>query len=101
VSNILIEVAYATPEKQRIIELEVTADCTIEAAIKQSGMLELFPEIDLTKQQVGVFSQPRKLSDKIKAGDRIEIYRPLIVDPKEARRARAKAASLIKKNQSR
>jgi hypothetical protein len=96
-SDITIEVAYATPEKQRIIELQVKTDCTIEAAIRQSGMLELFPEIDLSKQQVGVFSQPRKLSDNIKEGDRIEIYRPLAIDPKEARRARAKAAPYKKR----
>ena len=85
-SNMTIEVAYATPEKQRIIELQVTMDCTIESAIKQSGILVLFPEIDLTKQAVGVFSQPRKLTDNVQAGDRIEIYRPLAIDPKEARR---------------
>ncbi len=96
-NKITIEVAYATPEQQRIIELQITADSTIETAIRQSGILQQFPEIDLTKQQVGIFSQSRKLSDKINEGDRIEIYRPLAIDPKEARRARAKAASYKKR----
>lgn len=96
-NSLNIEVAYATPEKQRIIELVVEAGCTIEEAIKQSGMLVLFPEIELTKQRVGVFSQSRKLTDKVSEGDRIEIYRPLAIDPKEARRARAKAAPLKKR----
>jgi putative ubiquitin-RnfH superfamily antitoxin RatB of RatAB toxin-antitoxin module len=97
VSKIFIEIAYAMPEKQRIIELQVAPDCTIESAIQQSGLLALFPEIDLTKQQVGVFSQQRNLSDKVKEGDRIEIYRPLAVDPKQARRARAQQAQSPKK----
>lgn len=96
-NSITVEVAYATPEQQRIIELQVAVACTIEAAIKQSGILELFPDIDLSKQQVGVFSQPRQLTDIVNDGDRIEIYRPLAIDPKEARRARALAAPLRKK----
>lgn len=96
-NSITIEVAYATPALQRIIELRVAADCSIESAIHQSGILSIFPEINLSKQRVGVFSQPRKLSDRIKEGDRIEIYRPLAMDPKEARRARANAALPQKK----
>jgi len=91
-SKITIEVAYATPEKQCILELEVDAKCTIAEAINLSGILLEFPEIDLSKQKVGVFSQEKKLTDKIKAGDRVEIYRPLTQDPKEARRARAQAS---------
>lgn len=89
-SNIAIEVAYATPEKQKIINLTVPVNTTILQAIRQSGILEHFPEIDLTRQNVGVFSKKRTLTDIVQAGERIEIYRPLTIDPKEARRAKAK-----------
>ena len=85
-----IEVAYALPQQQKIISLEVVFDCTIEEAIQQSGILTLFPEIDLHKQKIGVFSKIKKLNDKVHENDRIEIYRPLMSDPKEKRRQRAK-----------
>src|SRR5690348_8780548 len=83
---ITIEVAYAMPKKQVILSLEVKADSTLEEAIQQSGILEHFPELDLKQQTVGVFSQPKELSEKAEEGNRIEIYRPLTLDPKEARR---------------
>lgn len=84
-----IEVAYATPELQKVISLEVSAGSSIEEAIQQSGILVMFPEIDLTQQKVGVFSEPRALSDMVHKGDRVEIYRRLVIDPMEARRLRA------------
>ncbi|MES2218896.1 MAG: RnfH family protein [Pseudomonadota bacterium] len=87
---IAIEVAYATPAKQTIIKLEIEQGATIETAIERSGILELFPEIDLRRQKVGVFSKSRELKNPVHAGERIEIYRPLTIDPKEARRKRAK-----------
>lgn len=87
--KINIEIAYATPEKQKIISLEVAENTTIETAIDRSGILELFPEIDLMRQKVGVFSKIKKLTDLVQDGDRIEIYRPLTIDPKEARRKKA------------
>lgn len=87
---ITIEVAYATPQQQHIIKLEVPPGTTIEEAIQFSSILSLFPEIDLHQQKVGVFSKQKALSDVVNAGDRIEIYRPLTIDPKEARRAREK-----------
>jgi putative ubiquitin-RnfH superfamily antitoxin RatB of RatAB toxin-antitoxin module len=98
VSKITVEVAYATPVTQKIISLEVDADFSIETIIDKSGILEIFPEIDLTKQKVGVFSKTKKLTDKIKDGDRIEIYRALTIDPKEARRKRAKENPLPRPN---
>ncbi len=85
-----IEVAYAKPEKQVILSLQVAPGCTLEAAIKQSGILELFPEIDLLEQTIGIFSQPQALTTTVQAGDRIEIYRSLFQDPKEARKLKAK-----------
>jgi putative ubiquitin-RnfH superfamily antitoxin RatB of RatAB toxin-antitoxin module len=85
-----IEVAYATPAKQTIIKLSVELGATIETAIERSGILELYPEIDLQQQKVGVFSKIRQLKESIQDGERIEIYRPLTIDPKDARRKRAK-----------
>jgi len=87
---IRVEVAYARPNDQRIVTVEVEAGSTIEAVIRRSGILTLFPEIDLERQKVGIFSKAGELSDLVNDGDRIEIYRPLIIDPKEARRARAR-----------
>lgn len=89
-NKVMVEVAYAEPTLQRIISVEVIPGSTVEAAILQSGILSLFPQIDLTKQKVGIFSKACKLTDLVKEGDRIEIYRPLTIDPKEARRAKAK-----------
>ena len=89
-ATIEIDVAYARAENQKIITLTVEEGSTIASAIQQSGILKLFPEIDLDKQKIGVFSKPRQLTDVVKQGERIEIYRPLTIDPKAARRARAK-----------
>lgn len=88
--NIVVEVAYANDKCQKIILVELEKNSTIEKAIDRSGILFLFPEIDLIKQKVGIFSQQKKLSDNVTAGDRIEIYRPLLIDPKELRRIKAK-----------
>ncbi len=93
-SLIKVEVAYASIKQQRIIVIEIEAGSSIEEAIQCSGMLTIFNEIDLTKQKVGVFSKLRELTDIVQNGDRIEIYRSLTIDPKEARRAKAKAAKL-------
>ena len=87
-AKIDIEVAYALPNRQKVIALQVDEGATLESAIVDSGMLDMFPEIDLSQTKVGVFSKSRQLVDVVKAGERIEIYRPLAVDPKEARRRR-------------
>jgi hypothetical protein len=88
--KINIEVAYAVSETQCIIKLVVHEGCSIELAIDRSGILLEFPEIDLMKQKVGIFSKQKKLSDMVHEGDRIDIYRLLMIDPKEARRKRVK-----------
>ncbi len=85
----LIEVAYATPEKQVILECEVAAGTTIRDAVRQSGIDQHFPEIDLQNSDLGVFSKAVTDDYELSNGDRIEIYRPLIADPKEIRRQRA------------
>lgn len=88
---IKVEVAYATPDRQYLVAIQVPENSTIETVIQASGVLSEFPDINLRQQKIGIFSKPRTLSDCVKAGDRIEIYRPLIIDPKEARRAKAKS----------
>ncbi|MFO7809643.1 RnfH family protein [Guyparkeria sp.] len=84
-----VEVAYARPDVQLILEVDVTEGATVEEAIRLSGILERFPEIDLSKQKVGVFAKVAPLSQALREWDRVEIYRPLIADPKAARRQRA------------
>lgn len=86
---ITVEVAYATPEQQQIVALDVPANTTVETAIKLSGLLACFSEINLSATAVGIFGKVSKLNQVLKAGDRVEIYRPLLHDPKEARRQRA------------
>jgi uncharacterized protein len=89
-NKILIEVIYAQPHEQKRLEVWVQAGATIQEAITSSGILAQFPEIDLSRQKVGVFGKMKPLSEPLKAGDRVEIYRSLLIDPKEARRAKAK-----------
>jgi hypothetical protein len=84
-----VEVAYALPEEQVILTLEVANECTVEEAIKRSGILETFPQIDLASDKVGIFGKMCKLDTKPRNKDRIEIYRKLIADPKESRRQQA------------
>ena len=96
--KIKVEVAYALPQKQVILGLEVEADATLEQVIHASGILQQFPEIDLGLNRVGVFGKLGKLTDTLHAGDRVEIYRPLIADPKVVRRERAAQGKQMKKN---
>jgi putative ubiquitin-RnfH superfamily antitoxin RatB of RatAB toxin-antitoxin module len=86
---LLIEVAYARPEAQLIIELQVESGATVEQAILRSGILQRFPEIDLSLNKVGIFGKQVPLQQPVLAGDRVEIYRGLIADPKLARRQKA------------
>jgi len=90
--KITVEVAYALPEKQYLQRVKLDEGVTVEEAIRASGLLELRSDIDLTKNKVGIYSRPVKLSDVVSDGDRVEIYRPLIADPKELRRQRAEKA---------
>lgn len=90
--QIAIEVVYAEPFKQLILEVVVEMGSTVEQAILSSGMLKRFPQIELSESKVGIWNRTCKLTDEPKDGDRIEIYRPLIADPKEVRRRRAEKA---------
>jgi putative ubiquitin-RnfH superfamily antitoxin RatB of RatAB toxin-antitoxin module len=86
---ISIEVAYALPEQQTIIALTLPKGTTVEQAIVASKVLELYPDINKTELNAGIFGSACKLEDLLKTGDRVEIYRQLHHDPKEARRQRA------------
>ncbi len=92
-----VEVAYACPDEQVIIPVAVDADATVEDAICHSGILHSFPDISLEVNKVGIFGKLAKLDAGLKQGDRIEIYRPLIADPKEVRRKRAAEGKATKK----
>lgn len=87
--TIHVEVAYALRERQALVAVEVEEGGTIEEAIRCSGILEAFPEIDLRRAKVGIFGRPAALDERMRDGDRVEIYRPLIADPKEVRRRKA------------
>ncbi len=95
-----VEVVYALPQEQRVLSLMVDSSMTVEEIIQQSGVLTLYPEIDLAKNKVGVFSRNVKLDSLVRDHDRIEIYRPLLADPKEIRRKRAEQAKLAAKSTS-
>lgn len=84
-----VEVAYATAEQQTIVALKLPDGCTVASAIEASDLLSRFPEISQTKLNVGVFARTCELTQLLKQGDRVEIYRHLRNDPKEARRQRA------------
>lgn len=87
--RIAVEVAYARPDVQLIIALELEPGATVAEAIARSGVLARFPEIDLARAKLGVFGKPCGLDTPLRGGDRVEIYRPLLADPKEVRRQRA------------
>ena len=96
----IVEVAYALPDKQSLISLEVEEGTTIKEAIEASGVLDTYNQIDLTRDKVGIFSKFARLDTVLREKDRIEIYRPLIADPKKVRKERAamgKAMRSVKK----
>jgi putative ubiquitin-RnfH superfamily antitoxin RatB of RatAB toxin-antitoxin module len=102
-TTICVEVVYGLPEKQKLIKLDVAAGTTAYQAVEQSGIVQSFPEIDLANSKMGIFSQvlgtkglPEPDVYQLQNRDRVEIYRPLIADPKEVRRRRAEEAKLKK-----
>jgi len=84
-----IEVVYALPHKQEIVALKLPQGATARQAIEASGLLQKYPEIDLAKNKLGVFAKLTKPDAALRDKDRVEIYRPLIADPKEVRKQRA------------
>ena len=94
---IQVEVVYALPAQQPLLRVQLAEGATVEDAIRASGVLETHPEIDLAKNKVGVFSKLVKLDETVRDKDRVEIYRPLIADPKEVRRKRAEEGKVTRK----
>ena len=86
---ITVEVVYALAEQQSLLSLEVDGGCSAIEAVKLSGITELYPEINLDELKLGLFSKACSNEQLLKAGDRVEIYRPLVADPKEIRKRRA------------
>jgi putative ubiquitin-RnfH superfamily antitoxin RatB of RatAB toxin-antitoxin module len=89
--DVRVEVAYAAPDRQVVKMLTLPIGSRVEAAIRVSGLLEEFPEIDLAVNRVGVFGELVALDAELRDGERVEIYRPLLADPKQARRRRAQS----------
>ena len=96
---ITVEVAFALPDKQKITLLTLTEAMTVKQAVLKSGLEKLFPGFDFSEAKYGIFGKVVKGDDSVKDGDRIEVYRDLIADPKEVRRRRA-AAAKERKDQS-
>jgi len=91
------EVAYGRMDEQALLTVEADAPLTAQQAIERSGILERFPEIDLASNKIGIFGKAAKLDVDLADGDRVEIYRPLIADPKEARKKRAAEGKVMRK----
>jgi putative ubiquitin-RnfH superfamily antitoxin RatB of RatAB toxin-antitoxin module len=92
VEKIQIEVVYGIPTSQKILAISVDKNITIEEAIHESGIKTFYNEIDLSVNNVGIWNRAAKLTDIVNDLDRIEIYRPMIADPKEVRKRRAEKA---------
>ncbi|MCU7809691.1 MAG: RnfH family protein [Candidatus Thiodiazotropha sp. (ex Notomyrtea botanica)] len=91
------EVAYGRLEEQALLVVESEASLTAQQVIERSGILEQFAEIDLSSNKIGIFGKAAKLNAVLSDGDRVEIYRPLIADPKEARKKRAAEGKTMRK----
>jgi len=100
IEKVLVEVIYALPDEQNLLSLEVDDGITAQKVIELSGVLQQYPEIDLTQNKIGLFGKLVKLDQTIRHRDRIEIYRPLIADPKEVRKRRAAEGKALKKGGS-
>lgn len=96
-AKISVEVAYALPDEQAILEVQGEPGLTLEQAVEKSGILQRFSEIEWDKVDVGVFGKLAKRGDVLHDGDRVEIYRPLIADPKEMRKKRAAEGKVMRR----
>lgn len=94
---IQVEVAYAKPDRQDVISVKLQEGSTIQQAIEASGLLQRNPEIDIAKAKFGIYGKLSKMDTVVRSRDRIEIYRPLIADPKEVRKQRAAEGKVMKK----
>jgi len=98
VEKIVVELIYATEAQQELLSLDVEPGTTVGQLIECSGILEKYPEISLGKtNKIGLFGKLTKAATVLRDKDRVEIYRPLIADPKEVRRRRAAEGKQMKK----
>lgn len=95
--TIQVEVVYGLAEEQALLSVDVPDGSEVKEVILASNIIEQFPEIDLDKVKVGLFGKLTKMDQAVRARDRIEIYRPLIADPKEVRKRRAAEGKRLKK----
>lgn len=96
-SQIHVEIVYALARRQKVVAMNVPEGTTVRDAIERSGLLSEFPEIDLAKNKLGIWNKLSKPDAVLRDKDRVEIYRPLIADPKEVRRQRAAEGKVMKK----
>jgi uncharacterized protein len=94
---ISIEVCYAQRDQQALVNVKLPQGATLQQALEASGLLEKHPEIDLKKNKFGIFAKLSKVDALLRDHDRVEIYRPLIADPKEVRKQRAAEGKVMKK----
>lgn len=94
---IQVQVCYALRDKQELVNLKLSEGATVQQALEASGLLAKHPEIDLKKNKFGIFAKLSKVDTVLRDRDRIEIYRPLIADPKEVRKQRAAEGKVMKK----
>ncbi|GAB4058944.1 RnfH family protein [Uliginosibacterium sediminicola] len=94
---ITVQLCYALPHKQELLTLKLAAGSTVQQAIDASGLLARYPELDLAQCKLGIYAKLVKADTALRDRDRIEIYRPLIADPKEVRRKRAEEGKVMKK----
>jgi len=90
-ATIVVEVAYGLPDRQALLQVELPDGASVAEAIEASGIREAFPGLEVAAERVGIWGRKAALDQPLSDGDRVEIYRPLLAEPKEARRARAAA----------
>jgi hypothetical protein len=95
--RIHVQVAYALPDRQDIVTIELPEGASAQQAVEASGLLQKHPEIDLARNKLGIFAKLVKADQVLRDRDRVEIYRALIADPKEVRRQRAAEGKVLKK----
>jgi uncharacterized protein len=95
--SLRIEVVYALPQRQELVRVKLPEGSTLKQAIEASGLPQKYPDIDLAKNKVGVFGKLSKMDAVLRDRDRVEIYRPLIADPKQVRKQRAEEGKVMKK----
>ncbi len=96
-NTMTVEVVYALAQQQTLLKCQVPSGATVTQAVQASGILAKYPEIDIAINKLGIFGKLTKADAVLRDKDRVEIYRPLIADPKEVRRQRAEEGKVMKK----